>query len=34
MEIGKNHTVACHRAKEIDISSYARKLWEILMAKT
>ncbi|MEM3699687.1 MAG: ABC transporter ATP-binding protein [Candidatus Bathyarchaeia archaeon] len=34
IDVGKNHTVACHRAKEIDISSYARKLWEILMAKT
>ncbi|MEM3622841.1 MAG: ABC transporter ATP-binding protein [Candidatus Bathyarchaeia archaeon] len=32
--VGKNHIVACHRAKEIDISSYAKKLWEILMAKT
>jgi oligopeptide/dipeptide ABC transporter ATP-binding protein len=34
IEVGKNHTVACHRAKEIDISSYARKIWGILMART
>jgi oligopeptide/dipeptide ABC transporter ATP-binding protein len=32
-DTGKNHLVACHRAEEIDISSYSRELWKIIMTK-
>jgi len=30
IDLGKNHLVACHRAEEIDISSYSRELWKIM----
>lgn len=30
INLGENHLVACHRAEEIDISSYSRELWKIM----
>ena len=28
--IGNNHTVACHRAGEIDVSGYTKELWKVI----
>lgn len=30
VEVRKNHYVACHRARELNLSSYTRKLWKIM----
>jgi len=30
IDLGKNHSVACHRAEEIDVSSYSREIWKII----
>jgi len=28
--VGKDHYVACHRAQELDLSSYSRDIWELI----